>query len=87
MILYDMNVESWGWNRRENDGRIDHFKRIMNDQFSLESKDLSFNDLNPVGLIKLNSVVGCEPSTYYFSITAGFKYKYCTPNREVFTLP
>ena len=70
-----MNVESWGWNRRENERRLHHLSRIMNDNFTIETKDLSFNDLNPAGLMKLNSIVGCEKSTYYFSITTGFKPK------------
>lgn len=68
-----MNVESWNWNRNETEGRISYYRRIMNDFSIVEGKDLSFNDLNPAGLIRLNTFVGCETDTYYFSITNGFK--------------
>ncbi len=52
-----MNVESWGWNRHNNESRWSHYHRLMNDHFSAESKDLSFVDLNPAGLIRLNEKV------------------------------
>jgi len=50
-----MNVESWNWNRHENEGRFSYYSRIMNDFTTTESKDRSFNDLNPAGLIRLNT--------------------------------
>lgn len=37
--------------------------------------------------MKLNSLIGCEPNTYYFSITTGFKSAFTSKPRELFTLP
>lgn len=54
-IFYDMNAETWGWNREDGEGRWAHYKRLRDTHFNLEEKDISFVDLNPGGLIKLNS--------------------------------
>eukprot|EP00347_Sterkiella_histriomuscorum_P016179 403354185 len=86
-ILYDMNVEMWDWNRKDNESRYNHLTRLYNEQFQVESKDLSFVDLNPQGLIRLNQFLKTNQNTYYFGITNGFQDKNRTENREVFTLP
>lgn len=59
---------------------------MWNDSFTIESKDLSFVDLNPAGLIKLNSKLVHANETYYFSMTHGFQNKISTKPREVFNL-
>ncbi len=80
-------MESWDWNRRPGESVYQHFLRILYDKYPIESKDLSFSDLNPEGLMKLNSLIGCEPNTYYFSITTGFKRNVTSQSRELFKLP
>lgn len=42
-----MNVESWGWNRGENEGRLDHFKRLANCDYYTDVQDTAFTDMNP----------------------------------------
>jgi hypothetical protein len=59
----------------------------MKENYAAESKDLSFVDLNPGGLAKLNELIRAESCTYYFSISNGFRNKKSTPQREVFKLP
>ena len=82
-----MNVEMWDWNRKPKESRIDHASRLYNENFSVESKDLSFVDLNPAGLIRLNSALKICPKTYYLSITNGFRNKNRTEARELFKMP
>jgi hypothetical protein len=50
-----MNMEHLGWNRNEGEGRWSYYNRLMSNQDELETEDLAFCDLNPVGLMKLNT--------------------------------
>jgi len=44
----------------------------MNDAyFEDDFEDISFMDLNPYGLAKLNEVLKSDEKTYYFSLTNG----------------
>lgn len=86
-VFYDMNVEGWGWNRAASEGRCAHYKRLMKENYAVESRDLSFGDLNPAGLANLNELISAESNTYYFSITNGFRNKSYSNPRDLFKLP
>jgi hypothetical protein len=84
-----MNAEGWGWNRRDNESRYTHYKRLLNSHFENEdnNNDVAFSDLNPYGLMKLNEKLKTDSNTYYFSITSGFKDTKISKAREVFKTP
>jgi hypothetical protein len=82
-----MGVESWDWNRRENEGRIAHYKRLRNCDYYTEVQDTAFTDMNPTGCIRIRDKVKTLPNIYYFSITMGLKKENCTKAREVFKAP
>lgn len=71
-VFYDLNAESFNWNRLDNETRLEYVKRINQDKFLKETKDVAFYDLCPSGAQKLNTTLKTNPQTYYFSITAGF---------------
>ncbi|CDW85644.1 UNKNOWN [Stylonychia lemnae] len=83
LVLYDLNVEMWDWNRRTNESLYSYWKRLQEDTFQVQSKDLSFVDLNPAGMIQLNTIVQSNPNTYYFSITNGYRDNNTIKSREI----
>ena len=86
-IFYDMNVESWGWNRKEGESVFEHYERIMESDYQQTVCDTAVNDMNPVGNIKVHDKIRTESDTFYFSITNGLKSTTHTKNREVLKTP
>jgi hypothetical protein len=82
-----MNVESWGWNRKEGEGRIEYLKRIRNCDYHSEVCDTAFADMNPNGNIKVRDKIETLPHVYYFSITHGLQKKNVNNDRELFKAP
>lgn len=81
-IFYDQNVEAWGWNRQQNEGRLSHLMRLLKNNFYSESSDHSLYDLSPCGSLLLNDLYETHPETYYFSYTFGYKEQIRTKQRE-----
>jgi len=86
-IFYDMNVEHWDWNRRENESRIAHYKRLRNCDYYTDIQDTAFTDMCPAGNIKVRDKAKTLPHIYYFSITHGLKKENVSKDREVFKAP
>ena len=66
-----MNVENWGWNRRNRESLIRYYKRLSSATNYCKSKDTAFSDLNPTGNMRLNDKLGTDPNIFYFSFTTG----------------
>jgi len=52
-FLYDFNVESWGWNRRQSESRFGHLLRLLRSDYYESSLDHAMVDLTPSGSIRL----------------------------------
>jgi hypothetical protein len=53
-ILYDQNVESWGWNRGHSESRLGHLLRLLRSDYYESTKDHAMPDLAPCGTIRLS---------------------------------
>jgi hypothetical protein len=86
-FFYEQNVESWGWNRKENEGRFKHLRRLMRCTYYQDSPDHAMRDLSFCGTMKLNDIYKVHPETYYFSITFGYRNNLSSKSRESLKLP
>jgi hypothetical protein len=71
-MLYDINLDSWGWNRLPGEGRLTYLKRIISCKHHILTKNAGYVDINPIGMIRFNKIIKNCPDTYYFSFTAGY---------------
>eukprot|EP00343_Euplotes_focardii_P000253 CAMPEP_0205799742 /NCGR_PEP_ID=MMETSP0205-20121125/1146_1 /ASSEMBLY_ACC=CAM_ASM_000278 /TAXON_ID=36767 /ORGANISM="Euplotes focardii, Strain TN1" /LENGTH=263 /DNA_ID=CAMNT_0053061625 /DNA_START=720 /DNA_END=1508 /DNA_ORIENTATION=- len=74
-IMYDINVEHFGWNRNSDEGLLQYIKRVWSDDYLEQIDNNAFSDMNFDKGMKINDL--CKPlgDTYYFSYTTGINEK------------
>lgn len=83
-IMYDVNVEHFGWNRDPHETAMEYIKRVWNDDYLETVQNNAFHDMSFERCMDLNDVCLPIDSCYYFSYTTGLNQKFsnCKPAPE-----
>lgn len=74
-IMYDVNLEHFGWNRGKEENSVEYIKRVWRDDYLQAIDNNAFSDMNFKKSMEMNDTCKPQEGTYYFSYTTGIKEK------------
>ncbi|OEH93658.1 lipase [Bacillus solimangrovi] len=74
-ILYDFKLDQWGLKRGVDESFEDYAEKVYNSSIWYDTKDTAEWDTSPEGAMELNSWVGAQEDTYYFSVSTEQSYE------------
>jgi hypothetical protein len=85
--MYDVNVEHFGWNKRENETAVEYIKRVWSDDYLETTENNAFADMSFERAMEVNDLCLPQDKCYYFSYTTGIKQKVSNDRVQVETNP